>query len=639
MKKAKYFTSAILMFSALVLIGEFYVWHISSFETDYAYTTFSVKESAPNSQLIADVLDAAHQTDIEFFLVARDVESIFSITMNIFSTDGAKDVLTNKGHIRSGTLSSIFIGDVTVRFFSVEEWPTDRTPDVLYLIGDMDDQISFKQILIDSYGGRYPQQPMRSLGDAYNVLGVWFAVFGLLLLMSTYEAALMKREVLVRVTSGQSLSVFIASNILRDLVFYSVTITAMILLLSEFTNASYMVHLTGLSVAVFLVSNSLQYMRLLRFDFRKDVNTRQGAKRILWLSFIYKVVVILFAIIIMSGNVKFIADGADYYRQKPFFEQHADFNYVNISAEANSDFSISKSIMFFFAAQKQTMTIVDLESWNTAAEYVYSDASALPYLQSVIPELEGTILDRKVYFLVPRTYFGLDNIESDMMDIWWSYYDQEYDFEIVECRTTDVIAISNQGVVFTSIKRNPIIILNNLGPSSIEHLRNPGYISASTLFNISSADFEEFVSEAEVATELHYLTNAYANYQYHLKLVDRSIMIGLVMLFLVVGISSMVTRSLLLFDYTINATERSLMRLHGYTVARINLRTFALLVITTLLAVVVSINLAPLAGIRSVAYLGVGGGVLLLLDLSVTLHYMRKYSRISFQRVSKGATL
>ena len=67
MKKLKYTTSAILISLAMIIIGELYVWHISSFYSTFPSTTLYLQENQNINSLISDVQEASKSANIETF--------------------------------------------------------------------------------------------------------------------------------------------------------------------------------------------------------------------------------------------------------------------------------------------------------------------------------------------------------------------------------------------------------------------------------------------------------------------------------------------------------------------------------------------------------------------------------------------
>lgn len=134
LRNAKYGMSIALIFVALVLVGEIYVWYVSSFFSMFPSTTLYLQEGQQTQDLLEDVTEAAAQTGIDVFFVDTKSNNNFSYTLDVYGTDHAKDKLKEK-MIREGEFKSIFIGNVTVHYFPLGQIPEEVTPTYFYLLG------------------------------------------------------------------------------------------------------------------------------------------------------------------------------------------------------------------------------------------------------------------------------------------------------------------------------------------------------------------------------------------------------------------------------------------------------------------------------------------------------------------------
>lgn len=639
MKKIKYITSAILICITFILIGEFFVWHLSSFYSAFPSTTLYLQEGQAAQELITDVEDAANTADIDAFAVSTKINNSFSATINIYGTKNVKEYLVDYENILQGSFRSLVLGNIDVNYYTLDQLPEENIPEVYFLIGQHENNILFKQALIDKYAGNFPDQVNTSEKDFVMIIGIWAIVFTLLLLISIYDIALTKREVIVRIVSGEPLLSFIIINIGKDFLFFSIIFSVLLFLLNAFTVVTYHLMVTVISFFIFLVINSFLYLGLLKTDFRKDVSSKQSAKSVLKLSYIYKCVAIVIAIFIMSGNVSLIIDGIDYYRQKTFFQTYNDYNYINISTLLNGDseeYNNNKPLLTNELLKKQNkLALVDLQSWGKDIEYVYTDGSAKAYLEDTIPELKTTDFDRKVYFIIPEKYAKNPLIIENMKDIWSSYYRDAYDQEIVICKQTDTIAISNIGTITSSIKKDPIIIYNNLGASSYDKFFNIEYITGSTLFKVS----EEELAKIDAEGHINYLTNANENYLYHLESAKRNMIAGGLFLAIILLLNAVISKSMLYYEYNINAVENCLKKLFGYGLIRIHMRSILLTLISASLAIVISSLILLYLGTNSLAYTVIGGVLVILIDLGFVAYYIHITRHIGMNRIFKGGSI
>lgn len=78
------------------------------------------------------------------------------------------------------------------------------------------------------------------------------------------------------------------------------------------------------------------------------------------------------------------------------------------------------------------------------------------------------------------------------------------------------------------------------------------------MIRISEDEWNMFVYENNLEDEICYRTNVYDNYIYRWETIQRSMVIGIVLLALLLLINAIVVKSILQYEYNINAKELAL---------------------------------------------------------------------------------
>ena len=222
------------------------------------------------------------------------------------------------------------------------------------------------------------------------------------------------------------------------------------------------------------------------------------------------------------------------------------------------------------------------------------------------------------------------------METWEIYYAGSYDYEIVECKHSNAIAMKErEAIVTSSIKKDAIILYNNLGVSSYESFFGLGYILHNTLLEVNPQEREDLEARGIV----NFFTNAQENYLFQLEGARRNITAGIVFSALILAINLVILKSMVFYDYKINAVELTLKKLFGYGALGRNWRPVLLSVISAVSAILISSLVLHFLGRDGIFYNVVGGGVILLVDLACLLSYMRKMNRVSMNRILKGGSL
>jgi hypothetical protein len=203
----KYLIGIVIFSISFLFIGEFYVWHVNNFESDYPYTTMYSQKEVPPSRMIEDILGSAQNHNVEVFMVERTVNNLFSQEINIYSTEEATRVLAKKSDIIPGNYTSFVLGHIGITMLPFAESPV-LTQNVYQLVGSKDDIILFKRDLADKYDGKPPQFPPNETNDNYVVVALWSVVLAFFLLLTSYETSLYKKEYTVRVALGAQATIY-----------------------------------------------------------------------------------------------------------------------------------------------------------------------------------------------------------------------------------------------------------------------------------------------------------------------------------------------------------------------------------------------------------------------------------------------
>lgn len=638
LRKAKYGMSIALIFVALVLVGEIYVWYLSSFFSVFPSTTLCLQEGQQKQDLLEDVTEAAAQVGIDAFTVDVKTNNSFSYTLDIYGTDHTKDKLKER-MIREGRFKSIAIGNITVQQFSFEQIPEEFTPTYFCLTGTYEENVLFKQQLIDKYAGDFPREVKEDNGDRLEIITLWIIVYVFLLLLSMYDIAMIRKEGVVRMVSGEPLTAFVWSNIKKDLVAFTTIFLTLLCITSLFAEIKYHIGITIILFLVFIGLNSLLHLKMLKIDFRRDVSTNQSAKRVLKISHAYKFVAMVVAILMLNGTLSLIKDGTDCYRQGDFYQSHRDYYYFN---PADPDLYAARGKVWdinlieeLFTARNR-FVLVDLDDSAEKEACLYADDSARAYLEKQIPELETMRLEQKLYIILPEKYGNNESILKTALETWEIYYAGSYDYEIVECKHSNAIAMKErEAIVTSSIKKDAIILYNNLGVSSYESFFGLGYILHNTLLEVNPQEQEDLEARGIV----NFCTNAQENYFFQLEGAKRNMTAGIVFSALILAINLVILKSMVFYDYKINAVELTLKKLFGYGALGRNWRPVLLSVISAVSAILISSLVLHFLGRDGIFYNVVGGGAILLVDLACLLSYMRKMNRVSMNRILKGGSL
>lgn len=647
----KYLTNILLTIIVLVFIGETYVWHISEFETKFSYVTFYMQKGTTQEEMLSDISHAADKEDVMVFVVDRKIESALLEKVRIYGTTGVKEYLKDDTDVCDGNFDSVFLGKSIVRIHHFKEIPDVTIENTYRVIGEKENVVRFKQDLVDKYAGAFPREGYQSFNSRLDIILVWGIVLVFFLLLTLFQVALIKKEMIIRLISGERLGEFVVKKILADIFFYLVIFSISILILKHFTEVTYQLGTSVVCILAFLIINSILYIWLFITDYKKDMTTKRSAKKVLGISYTYKVVTVFITILLMSSCMGLIYEGIQYYKQNDFFENHRNYSYVMIATlndkREEQAYQLCQDIYKKYALQGKTISLTGLQDLDSKDDnYIFADRGTVGYLKSKIPELNHMDLEEKVYIIRPNDYEKTGNKKENSNRIFTTYYNSptqansatgnsKLQFqEIRYSGNIEIISLNGEDGVDSAIKKNPVILLNNLNPESIDQ-----YVWQATMLDISKTEWKALLKDNDFEHEIAYRTNVYDNYIYHLKMIKRGILIGIVLLSILLLLESLIIRTILKYEYQINAIELSIKKVMGYGIFSRHKRIIGITVSCGTVGLLLAVAACFFLGLSAYSYILSGGALILITELAVVIRYIYHLESVNVQRILKGGTI
>lgn len=640
MKKIKYIISGLLIAAVFGIIGELYVWHMENFESAYTYVTMYSQKNVLQEEMVEDIYNTAAKTNVEVFTVSREVENIFSSKTTIYGTKGVESYLHHNSNIDEGEFQSIFLGNVSVEFKDLDEIEDISQMEVYQVIGEADNITEFKVDLVNKYAGKFPQLGYVDHENLFIIVAIWGISLVLILLMTLYEVALMKKEVMVRAICGESIINFIIKNIIVDGLVYLSIFMAIALSMRRITTITYYFPISLFAIIIFLILNSLLYTFLYFTDYKKDMCSKESSKKVLNLSYVYKVLSIILVISSMFGCIELIYQGITYYRQKSFFEERKDYSYLSLTTTQDDD-SVYTDIYRQLSQKGNVISLIKLDTMvnneTNGVGYVLGNSGAIDYLKSNIYEMKNLSFEEKIYFVIPEKYKDNQDVYTELEDIWTSYYIGDYDYEFIFYKgIVNIMSINNFGKVSTGFLENPVIIFNNI--SDYDRYWNMLQIFTSSLFKISNEELEKIISDYGLENEVYYRTNIYEHYLYKWQTVERNMVIGIVLFVVLLTLESTIISVIISYEYRVSAMELSLMKVLGYKVFERYRKLWITTFISASLSLMITTIVFCLMG-HSLKYIMIGGISLIFIELVIMSYYIHRADQVNIQKVLKGGTL
>lgn len=646
MRKIKYIASAFLISIVMVFIGEMYIWNLDSFETEYLVTTFYLQDGCAQETMIEDIEETAEKNNCLVFVVNRKIDTVFSETLSIYGMEGTQEIVSQNSSVEVGEYKSLFLGNVTVRFQDFKEIPDVSEIESYYLIGDLEDARQFKSELVNSYAGSFPREGYTLFNAGRNVALVWGICILFFLLLSLYETTMLKKEMIIRFVYGENLLSIVAKYACTDVLFF-VGFWGMFSLILRFVfgvHTEYMMAVSITCLLLFVVINTLLFVRLIFVNYKNSLNAGRSEKAVLNISYIFNAVISLMVLLIMTLCMSMIDESVTYWRQKDFFRSYDSYSYISVSARSDK---VERTEMLLLTALndntnsgKAFLNMCLGTGMTSDKPCLLFNKNTIDYLKSKIPELSEYNLETgKIYFIVPENKSS--EYIQDLEFMKNMYISDTYGYETILYDVCDNIeGIVNSGKITSDIYSDPLIILD---------LRmyltyfNGIYISQSCMFNITEDEWQRYVDdlyeEDEIYINTTYMTNVYDNYIYYLSNYQRILVLSGVSFLILFVLELIVIKTILRYECTVNAREIVLKTTLGYPVLEKYRKIFLSTMMSLTIGAIASTVILAVSDLSYTPFAVISYVVMLLLYFPLVFYHIRMIERTNIQRILKGGVL
>ena len=357
-------------------------------------------------------------------------------------------------------MTACFWENDAVRFLSFDQIPDLTKIEYYQAIGAESDIVRFKQELVDSYAGAFPEEGYDASNDAGIVAGIWGITLALFLLSTLYRIALLKKEGIIRIVSGERLFDFARRKALEDAAGYGAVFATVLPLLCLVTEAGYKLGITILCMAVFLILNTAMYGLLLITNYKRDLAGRTNVRPVLTISYLYKCCSMVVILLILSATAGLVYQGIDCFRKR-FFEEKS-YSYIMLSSMDEEKWQTAEQVWAQLYQRSCGGEAISLVGWMTSepgSRGIFAERGAA-YLKNGIRLCRRKSFRKVHLFLSPKApQKGTEELEqNECLD---SYCGMETEIKYSSYRgQADVIAVKSEDRIESVRKNNPIILLN-----------------------------------------------------------------------------------------------------------------------------------------------------------------------------------
>lgn len=637
MRIVKYIISVILIVVVSFFIVEGYAQYTGDFES--AYIVVAVKPTDGTKSSIEAVSKAAEKNSVNLFTKKYRFNNKFSRDVNLYCTNGMEAVLQKESLIAKGNYKSLFLGNIRTNIYPITELPTNSKVKEYFVYGDTADIYRFS----DDIEGECISDNIQAR-NTNNYTMLWIIVLLTTIMLTLYDVALLRKEVIIRLISGQNIKWFALKKGITDAGFYCMCFIISILVISTLSSSKYYLENSALWMILIIIGNAALYSMLRLTNYKKDIHTGLRAKRVLKISYLYKIITVVITLVVVSGCTGIIIEGTSFYKQNDVFSNNKNYSYYQINIDdIDHAEQLSQRLYKEYLKKKKTFTMVKINDMGTDDnQYIYADAGTLSYLKQQIPTIAEMDFKQQVYFIKPTDYKKSGNEGDESEEAFETYYDGSYQSEQIGYEGyVELLACdgSNEliGVGTSLLIKNPVIILNNKTEGDIGKV-DP-YILQSAMLNITDQEWKNFAAENSLNNEPIYKTNAYDNFYNQWIVKKNSTLLSIALIFMIFVIEVILINNILKYEFYVNAQQLTLKKIQGYRLLeryrRIFMVTFLCTIIGSGCASLISYFITP----GMWPYMITAAAAIIIIETVLIILSIRKLESRNIQRILKGSIL
>jgi putative ABC transport system permease protein len=646
-----------LIFVALLAIGESYMFRLNNFYNEYPNTTIYPQKGISDAEMLHDVQEAATKNSVDFFVFEYSPLSIFYSKYTIYGTKDAEKSINERSHIFEKRYSSLFLGDVSFEFKKIEELKKVGNIRNYFLIGDKKNIHQFKMDLINKYAGNHPKDGFKDNEQRNIAISIWAIITFVIALITIYDIYLQKKEVMIKVSFGERIGKIILGNILIDTIVILIIYFLQMSFLSNYTEIMSTRYISIKMLCVLLIINSVLYFNFYFQSLKEAFSNGANLKRIFTITYLLKSLSIILVVLILSSNFAVISQSLNLYKQKDFFEDHADYYYIefgylpiensdgSIDSKTDEDAIINEKFYRNFFDKFNPIVLSEMDySMSLQNEIIQANTNSLVYLSEQISELKNNKLDKPFYFLInknlknnPNTLREIERVFSDEhINTSYGKYSIIYYDENIE-----LIKMKKGDVYESKVVKNPIVFINNYPANNIQEPIGTDFKSylLETMYKPSDTELTSFIKENQLTDQIIIKTNVYENYKQQVKKANRILYINIAFSVLILLLEFLILSLVIRLEYNLHALEFSVKKILGHSMIEKNRRLIFLTIIITVISTIISALAGYIFGLTEVRNVLAVGFIILLLEFLAIFHCVSKVERAQVPKILKGGNL
>lgn len=655
MKKAKWLISFFIILICFILGSELYQNYTSIFSNQFFYFDISVVD---DRTILYNLLTKyADDSDIGVFSVNRTTYSAHDFELTVYATDKAQKALEDNFYISTGQRESFFSGKTEIVIKDFQEIINDESITRYYFTGTRDQTLQIKDKIYNTFPTSYIHQE-DSIGNEWLIGAIWIISILFLLVLTWLDIQFQKKEIFLNLSLGGSSVSIIVRNILADAIVFTTVFAFTYFVLKNFIYLDYGIELALIILSLFIVSNSLLYLTLLKYDYKQIVYGANINEQTLSNSYVLKVITMIVAIASLSVNINLIVENGRFLTYYQNIYPYEDYGLLSLSPSVNlleeesyNEFSKLKTQIFLNCYKEGNIGF----SLSTAYDKKQVPIIVLTdTMQSLISNqtLIGDLGSCDYHVFVPKNY--IDEYSSDdisfALQLATNIFGQNADavsYEVINYDNTDVLYFDFSGtsklsVGFDSIQ-NPLFVFCTISNQTLEEIsKDASALAHESLFNnflfkLTNQEREE-ISHMDYVRKIAYTSLVDQCEQYKSSLLRIVLLNSIISAFLLI-LEMIIITTILQLEYMVNAKELSIKKILGYSIFKKNRTVFLLNFLGATVSIISMIIFSLMFKITKIPMVLSVGLALTTIEAILIIVNIFKLEKTNIPKILKGGSL
>lgn len=496
--------------------------------------------------------------------------------------------------------------------------------------------------------------------DTKLIYAIWFIVFSFGCILTLFDISSQKKEVLIKISVGESIWRVIAKNVISDLAFIVIVYNIAKLIVSRFEYLEYLNTEFVLALVIYMLINSLLYLYMLKNDVKQALMRRYSSEGIRGNCYVVKVFSMMILIAVVGTNIITIKESYDIVRQDDTMQSFSEYEFVDFVGYISErqymepeSYSEMLSELFYsnYASDNVAMAckVTEDEDGN---QYMCINDNGKEAMKSLLTsyEIDSTV---DIHIFVPKAKIDkLENIHKEaielvLSEVYMPLADEEYEV-IYYDGEPDILCFDREFKMNSGYIECPVVVYMDMENSyfnDAEYIPESGSGLESCQRHIMHKNSEEVYKEIDEKYNLAdyglriETTNSIDKYNYYRNQMLRTMIINVIVSGFVIILNLMLISVIIRLEYISNADELAIKKIIGYSIFERNRKIFGLSGLSTMIGIAALLGLNLYFNIMSHITLCALGLIIMIIEWAVIGVLIIRIEKTDVVKILKGGVI